>query len=343
MNNNKVIIKVGGGLGNQLFCYAMYRFWEQKGVNVYFDVDDPFCNRYMVSISIPHTVFKLPEYFPDTNFRTIKLSDYKNEFSSMIDLPFSKLLSISDYRGIILKILRKIKYIYPGYSYKYPDDIFIEEPWNRHEYFTRVNKTSHLLIQKGWFFLYEPAFTIRDILLTELEFSNKLPDYIENLLLDIVNNTSVAVHVRRGDYIIPEYYYRVGYVCTKQYYKNAIDYISTQYQNLKFYIFSNDREWVKRNFQFLNNYVIIDTSREKMSPYYDMFLMSKCKHNIIANSTFSWWGAFLNRNTKKTVIVPTEFEGKYITIDEICPPDWIRVPTVIAPRVSSKYIYEEKE
>jgi hypothetical protein len=341
--NNKVIIKVGGGIGNQLFCYAMYRFWEQKGADVYFDIDDPFCNRYIAKISIAHTVFKLSDYFPGTKFKTIKLSDYKSEFSSMIDLPFSKLFSILDCRGIILKILRKIKYIHPGYAYQYPDDIFIEEPWNRHEYFTKVGKASRLLIQKGWFFLYEPAFAIRDILLTELEFSRRLPRYIEDLLSDITNNNSVAIHVRRGDYIMPEYYYHVGYVCTPQYYKNAIEYISAHHQNLKFFIFSNDFEWVKFNFAFLANYTIVDTGKEKLSTYYDMLLMSRCKHNIIANSTFSWWGAFLNRNPANIIIAPTEFEGKYITIDEVCPPDWIRVPTVIPPHASSKYIYAEKE
>jgi hypothetical protein len=116
--------------------------------------------------------------------------------------------------------------------------------------------------------------------------------------------------------------------------------MKAHYPNLRYYIFSDDVEWVTRNFEFLEDYFIVDTSKLRLSAYYDMMLMRKCRHNIIANSTFSWWGAFLNQNPNKTVVCPTDFRALYIRADEVYPPEWIRVMTVVPPHISAKYLYE---
>lgn len=109
-------------------------------------------------------------------------------------------------------------------------------------------------------------------------------------------NNSVSVHVRRGDYLGLQDYHPVQ---NMDYYQEAFSY----FQDSKFYVFSDDIDWCKNNFK--GNFVFID----KQDDYLDMFLMSLCNHHIIANSSFSWWGAWLNKNKDKRVIMPKKWFG----------------------------------
>ncbi len=132
----------------------------------------------------------------------------------------------------------------------------------------------------------------------------------ERLLNKIINTNSVSIHIRRGDYLSPEYNLIYGNICTLEYYKNAISYIESKIENPFFFIFSDDTKWVNSNLK-INNSIIIDWNQGKNSVI-DMFLMSKCKFNIIANSTFSWWGAFLNSNDYTITVCPQKwFFSKY--------------------------------
>jgi hypothetical protein len=113
------------------------------------------------------------------------------------------------------------------------------------------------------------------------------------------------------------------------YYKNAVEYIQKTEKNPVYYIFSDDLEWARDNFTFLDHYHVVDTAQYDNSDYYDLYLMSICRHNIIPNSTFSWWGAYLNRNPGKMVICPDKWHGSdFILTDEICPKEWKRVPVL---------------
>lgn len=114
---------------------------------------------------------------------------------------------------------------------------------------------------------------------------------------------SVSVHIRRGDYLKNPIY---G-VCGEDYYRNAIKKMASQTSDAKFYVFSDDPEWCRDFMGEMNvNYQVIDHNRGADS-YKDMYLMTKCRHNIIANSTFSWWGAWLNDNPEKVVIAPSKW------------------------------------
>ena len=118
--------------------------------------------------------------------------------------------------------------------------------------------------------------------------------------------SSVSIHFRRGDYLqIPRLM-----VCDDIYYKNAIGYIIEHVDNPVFYVFSNDVEWSRGFMENLHvQYKVVDFNQGKDS-YKDMFLMSQCKHNIIANSSFSWWGAWLNQNSDKIVVAPKEWNRR---------------------------------
>ncbi len=136
--------------------------------------------------------------------------------------------------------------------------------------------------------------------------------------------SAVSVHIRRGDYLQPKHWASTGCVCQLEYYKNAIAEICKRVENSHFYVFSDDLNWVKENLK-LTNAVFVDWNTGKDS-WQDMMLMSNCKHNIICNSTFSWWGAWLNSNPEKVVIAPNVW---FTTSDtpHILPESWIKVNT----------------
>ena len=114
---------------------------------------------------------------------------------------------------------------------------------------------------------------------------------------------SVSIHIRRGDYIKRKNIQRYSNICTEQYYDKAISYIKEKYPNAKFYAFSDDIKYLN-DFCQKRNIMAVNTDR-KMEDVEEMMLMSKCKHNIIANSTFSWWASWLNKNYNKIVIAPS--------------------------------------
>lgn len=118
-----------------------------------------------------------------------------------------------------------------------------------------------------------------------------------NLLKMIHATNSVAVHVRRGDYLIPELKKQYGGLCTLSYYQKAIAEINKRIDNPMFFFFSDDPVFVEKHFLFKNKIVVSCNSGNRS--FYDLYLMSHCKNMIIANSTFSWWAAFLNKNVEK--------------------------------------------
>lgn len=138
----------------------------------------------------------------------------------------------------------------------------------------------------------------------------------------ITQCNSVAIHIRRGDYTAPQFQKIYGNICTIDYYHQSISTISKLVKNPTFYIFSNDIEWVKQNIQ-IPNPIYVDFNKGNDS-WQDMFLMTQCKHNIIANSTFSWWGAWLNNNPNKIVICPTKLDNINSSPD-IFPNSWIKI------------------
>ena len=150
------------------------------------------------------------------------------------------------------------------------------------------------------------------------DISEKAKQYIK----EIENSNSVSLHVRRGDYVDNTMFKGSGLTITEMpYYKDAIEFINSKVENPKFFIFSDDIAWCKENFEFLEDKTFIDDTKSAID---DMVLMSRCEHNIIANSTFSWWGAWLNRNKNKIVIAPKVW---YKTNHELhlAPKEWIKL------------------
>lgn len=148
---------------------------------------------------------------------------------------------------------------------------------------------------------------------------NELSVQNENYLSDIENTESVSIHIRRGDYLKPEVQKKYGNIATDEYYTKAIERILKLVENPRFFVFSNDISWCKNNLN-LKNVCFVEGNNGKDS-FMDMYLMSKCKHNILANSSFSYWGAMLNNNGGKIVIYPRVWDND--KTPDIFPNQWI--------------------
>ena len=151
----------------------------------------------------------------------------------------------------------------------------------------------------------------RDELLKEFSFKHQPDKNNKALIAKMQNSESVSVHIRRGDYLTATNE-GVFYHPSVQWYRNAMQEITKLVNRPAFYFFSDDIAWVKEQFADVKNAAFVDINHGADS-YNDMRLMSICKHNIIANSTFSWWGAWLNPNPNKIVIAP----GKYYTKEDL--------------------------
>lgn len=197
------------------------------------------------------------------------------------------------YHKLTLKLLYKFRptgLVFSDKPFKYCGDAYESPCW----YYIGV------WIHPSYFQSIETelrnAFRFISINDKNISFSNEMKD-----------SESVSLHIRRGDYLNNPIYN----VCKEVYYKKAINKILESVDNPVFIVFSDDPDWCKSYLkQFNVNYKIVDWNKGQDS-YQDMFLMSQCKNNIIANSTFSWWGAWLNQNEGKMVIAPSEWTKKH--------------------------------
>jgi hypothetical protein len=150
----------------------------------------------------------------------------------------------------------------------------------------------------------------------ELEFSKEIKNYITEKY-PVIKENSVSMHIRRGDYLLKQDQYPTP---TFSYYKNAYDYLNNK--DTKIFVLSDNINWCRENIKFDNVYYI-----EENNDIIDLCIMSMCQHNIICNSTYSWWGAWLNNHVNKTVIAPKIWFGPALNLDDsdIVPNTWKKI------------------
>ncbi len=142
-------------------------------------------------------------------------------------------------------------------------------------------------------------------------------------ILDLINKTnSISFHIRRGDFMNNSNINLFGNICNAEYYKKAKAEIEQKIKDPHYFIFSNDMDWVKSNLEFST--VTYVEGNIGQNSWIDLFLMTKCKNNIIANSSFSWWGAWLNSNNDKIVVCPNKFSNNDINSD-VYPINWLKI------------------
>jgi len=276
-----IIIKLTGGLGNQMFQYALYLKLRFMGKEV--KLDD------------------LTEY-EKTNPRPNMLwcfdSAYEAASREEIDRLTDGFMSIS--HRMKRKLLGRKSLEYREADCNYDEQILKKDP----AYLT------------GYFQSERYFKDIEDRVRQAFSFSHRIWEGLDTGLIQKLQNyrkridssLSVSLHIRRGDYLDSSEVY--GGICTEEYYLGAVTYIKDRYPEALFFVFSNDTEWtadwIRRRYGGDESFVIVEGTDEDKG-YLDLFLMSRCRHHIIANSSFSWWGAWLNPNKEKTVIAPSKW------------------------------------
>ena len=222
-------------------------------------------------------------------------------------------------------IKRKNDRVLKGFSRKlyskYLNRLFKHYKQSEVGFFEHILSTRHALSSYDGFWQSERYFLKESEDITNLFAFNRdrISRKTREVSIDIAACSSVSIHVRRGDYLGNT---QLNSVCSLSYYKEAIRLISRKVANPVFYLFTDDKDWVKSQFSD-TNFILVDWN-ETTDSWQDMFLMSQCRHNIIANSTFSWWGAWLNKYDRKCVIAPKRWFANAEAPD-IIPDTWIRV------------------
>lgn len=208
-----------------------------------------------------------------------------------------------------LNVLKSRKLVAePSFSYwkgidEVPDDCYLTGYWQSEKYFS----------------------SFADQIRSDFTFREPMNELNAIAVEKILSVNSVSLHVRRGDYIANKNANSTHGLCSIEYYMNSINYISENIQNPKFFIFSDDIEWARENLKINNPCDYIDFNNGSES-YNDMRLMSLCRHHIIANSSFSWWGAWLNPSSTKLVVAPSPwFANPNLDAGDLIPADWKRV------------------
>lgn len=286
-----LIMKYNGGLGNQMFQFAAVASLAKKlGVDFSFDMSF-FSHSYARPYEMG--VFKI-EKTPSNDFRTKAYWALR------------KYLKVDNFFG--LNIYRETSFNFEEKFNSILDNTFIEG------YFQSYRYIDDEIVDKYFVFKDEPDKENAKII-SKMQTQN-----------------SVSLHIRRGDYVNKKRYQNVYNHLDIEYYKKAMEFVAQRVDEPVFYVFSDDILWAKENLNF-KNCPNCDSKGVKLEfvshnfgekSYEDLRLMSNCKHNIIANSSFSYWGAYLNKNQGKVVIAPKKwFNDENKTTKDTFKPDWI--------------------
>lgn len=294
-----IIVNLKGGLGNQMFQYAAGLALAEKH-HVDLKLDFAFLETSKVSADFTKRKFEL-EIF-DVNFKMA--SD--DETHAFLGNQYK--LSYRIVRKFFPALIRKKIYRY---------DLLNFDPA-----FAQLGNNVYLdgYFQSLHYFL-EAATTIQ----SHFRFKNPPEGKNKILAREISSCNSVSIHVRRGDYLNEINRAVFGNICTLDYYSKAIAAIQKEISDPHFYIFSDDVSWVKENLKIDSPVTFVDFNKGENS-FEDMRLMSLCRHNIIANSSFSWWAAWLNENPSKKVFAPSKWiNDPGCVVEDVIPKTWKRI------------------
>lgn len=291
-----IIVNIQGRFGNQMFGFALYKQLVKMGKDVYVDLSH---NRLDEKTKKEREVFAIE---PNIDLFGLQYNVIDNEtaLEYLRDRDNRNLLKRWEYRMFPQRCKcyeEKAVAVFDKNVFKL-DDVYLNGYWQSEKFFE------------------DAAEEVRKM----FKFPNLFTDYQKEMLDEIDGRQAVSIHIRRGDYLNhPEIYGTTNL----EYYRNAMRYMAERKENLHFYVFTNDIPWAKQNFGG-NDITVIEDSRDLITGNLDMALMAECKDNIIANSSFSWWAAWLNQNQNKTVIAPKVWEMNNTTKDIWCK-DWIKM------------------
>jgi len=287
-----VFVKLQGGLGNQMFEYATARrIAETNKTELKLDLS-AYENDHL-------RVFELGCFSIEGSVATKdELSNFQNKHAlalkcdrivNYLKMPFSQVLITEKDFGFDQRILRL------------KDDKYLIGYWQSEKYFSDISS----IIRKNFSFKTKP---------------NQIN---AKLIEQMMSEEAVSIHVRRGDYVQNSVTNSYHGTCDLHYYHNAVSILQKRFKNLTFYVFSDDSAWVKDNLKINAAKVYYVDHNPPDKGFEDLRLMMNCKHFIIANSSFSWWGAWLSSYEKKNIIAPKQwFKNTSLNTKDLIPYSW---------------------
>lgn len=291
-----IIVRLIGGIGNQMFQYAAGRAIACRN-NTYLKLDISSFEQYTLR-SYRLDCFNLVEDFATHD----NIKHLKPDRSQLFSFGFNKLQQkiIPWHKQSVIK---ERTFDFDPDVLKIRENAYIDGYWQSERYFKDI------------------AHTIRN----DFTFKRESDEVNKGVLSTIQDTNSVSLHIRRGDYVSDPKTMETHGVLGAEYYIQALNLMGKKVKEPQVFIFSDDIPWARDNLKTdLPLHFIEHNGIEK--DYEDMRLMSLCKHHIIANSSFSWWGAWLCQNPQKIVIAPKKWFNKpNINTNDLIPESWIRL------------------
>ncbi len=291
-----IMIRLMGGLGNQMFQYATLRTqmikYKQDGIISLKGITNK-----------THNVYCLNHFNIDKNITIVNKESIKSKLNYLF-YGFYCVFLVKRKNGF--KIIQKIQPLLNKIGMYCVPDGFVE--------LSKSNTTNNVMV--GYYQSLHYFNEYKDVIKKELKVVDPILDKNKNLLAEIEKNNSICVHIRRGDFVGTNHQ-----ICDEAYYLKAESIIREKVKNPKFYIFSDDLEWVKEHIRFTSKVYYVEGNNN----YEDLRLMYSCKHFIISNSSFSWWAQYLTDNEKRITIAPKKwFQNENQKVD-IYEDDWIKI------------------
>lgn len=292
-----IITNLKGGLGNQMFQYALGKsLAERNQVPLKLDIN-------FLQSAQAETVTKRHFELSLFNISAVQASSEE----------------IRRYKNLFSRVLQKAMPRYHGNRY-IQEGFFQFDP--------RILKVSGNHYLEGHWMSEKYFQDIAPVIRREFAFKQPVIEAARPLEASIRSSNAVCVHIRRGDYVNNPTVTSVHGVTPLEYFIRAIDLIREQVTNPEFFVFSDDSNWCYENLKHLSPIRFVEKELTGVQATNSDFLqlMASCKHFIISNSTYSWWGAWLAQHPDKTVIAPKKwFNVTTIDTSDICPSSWIRI------------------
>lgn len=288
-----IIVKLIGGLGNQMFQYATGRaLADANGCDLKLDVSG----------------------FDDYKLRVYELADYQIRASVASEEDIKRFRGCSPVHPLIDRVRKFLRLL--------PPSIFLEKAFSFDPEVLKLQAPCYL---EGYWQSERYFSGIREALLADFSLASPIDSQNQAVFDQMSACNAVSLHVRRGDYVSNPSAAQFHGLCPMDYYRDAVEYIGERVDSPCFFVFSDDTDWVLENLQINYPLNVVNVNGPDRG-ICDMALMRACKHHVIANSSFSWWGAWLNPDKSKIVVAPKRwFKEQNMPTEDLIPHSWVRL------------------
>lgn len=288
-----IVVKLIGGLGNQMFQYATGRsLADAHGCDLKLDVSG----------------------FDNYKLRVYELGDYRIRASIASESDIKRFRGSRPVHPIVDRVRKFFRLL--------PPSIYLEKAFSFDVDVLKLQAPCYL---EGYWQSERYFSGIRHTLQTDFSLALPLDSHNQAILDQMSGCNAISLHVRRGDYVSNPAAAQFHGLCSLDYYRDAVKYIGERVDSPCFFVFSDDTDWVLENLKIDFPLKVVDVNGPDRG-ICDMALMQACKHHVIANSSFSWWGAWLNPDESKIVIAPKRwFKEQNVQTEDLIPNSWVRL------------------